>query len=94
MRNTFFPGWGRPYEFNSQLLARVGRGEEARDVVSLLVAPGWLGGVAVQLVARVGRGEEACDVVRAWREAGLPMLLVDAFSVQLPLLRWPSPSIT
>lgn len=33
MRNSHFPGWGRPYEFNSQLMARVGRGEEARDVV-------------------------------------------------------------
>jgi hypothetical protein len=34
MRNSHFPGWGRPFEFNSQLLARVGRQEEARDVVS------------------------------------------------------------
>lgn len=33
MRNSHFPGWGRPYEFNSQLMARVGRAEEARDVV-------------------------------------------------------------
>jgi hypothetical protein len=33
MRNSHFPGWGRPYEFNSQLMARVGREEEARDVV-------------------------------------------------------------
>lgn len=34
MRNSHFPGWGRPYEFASQLMARVGRGEESRDVVS------------------------------------------------------------
>lgn len=40
MRNSHFPGWGRPYEFNSQLMARVGRAEEARDVVS--TAGCWL----------------------------------------------------
>lgn len=34
MRNSHFPGWGRPYEFNIQLMTRVGRAEEARDVVS------------------------------------------------------------
>ena len=41
MRNSHFPGWGRPFEFNSQLMARVGRQEEARDIVSLA---GWLAG--------------------------------------------------
>ncbi|PSC67647.1 Cyclin delta-3 isoform 1 [Micractinium conductrix] len=41
MRNTFFPGWGRPYEFNSQLLARVGRGEEARDVARIALRMPW-----------------------------------------------------
>lgn len=34
MRNSHFPGWGRPFEFASQLMARVGRAEESRDVVS------------------------------------------------------------
>jgi hypothetical protein len=32
MRNGFFPGWARPYEFASELLAGLGRPEEARDM--------------------------------------------------------------
>lgn len=41
MRNSHFPGWGRPYEFNSQLMARVGRAEEARDVARLSLRLPW-----------------------------------------------------
>ncbi|KAI7837860.1 hypothetical protein COHA_008347 [Chlorella ohadii] len=41
MRNSHFPGWGRPYEFNSQLMARVGRAEEARDVARLSLRMPW-----------------------------------------------------
>lgn len=32
MRNDFFPGWARPYEFAAQLLADQKRYEEARDM--------------------------------------------------------------
>eukprot|EP00983_Pelagomonas_calceolata_P123426 1161003-Pelagomonas_calceolata.AAC.6 len=32
MRNDFFPGWGRPYEFGAELLADQKRDEEARDM--------------------------------------------------------------
>lgn len=41
MRNGFFPGWGRPYEFASELLGRLGgRDDEARDMAR------WVGRVA------------------------------------------------
>lgn len=36
MRPSHFPGWGRPFEFNAQLLRALQRDEEARDSVSLL----------------------------------------------------------
>jgi len=32
MRNEFFPGWARPYEFAAELLAGQKRDEEARDM--------------------------------------------------------------
>ncbi len=32
MRNNFFPGWGRPYEFASELFTKLNRDEEARDM--------------------------------------------------------------
>lgn len=41
MRNSHFPGWGRPFEFNSQLMARVGRQEEARDIARLSLRMPW-----------------------------------------------------
>ncbi|KAI3431528.1 hypothetical protein D9Q98_004578 [Chlorella vulgaris] len=41
MRSSQFPGWGRPYEFNSQLMARMGRAEEARDVARLSLRMPW-----------------------------------------------------
>lgn len=31
MRNNHFPGWGRPYEFASELFGKLKRDEEARD---------------------------------------------------------------
>ncbi len=34
MRPSHFPGWGRPFEFNAQLLRAMHRDEEARDSVS------------------------------------------------------------
>ncbi|KAL4422026.1 hypothetical protein ABPG77_005456 [Micractinium sp. CCAP 211/92] len=41
MRNSHFPGWGRPFEFASQLMARVGRGEESRDVARIALRMPW-----------------------------------------------------
>ncbi len=32
MRNNYFPGWGRPFEFAAELYAQLKRGEEARDM--------------------------------------------------------------
>ncbi len=32
MRNGYFPGWARPYEFAAELLTGMGRLEEARDM--------------------------------------------------------------
>ncbi|GFH08268.1 uncharacterized protein HaLaN_03203, partial [Haematococcus lacustris] len=32
MRNNFFPGWARPYEFAAELFTRLKREEEARDM--------------------------------------------------------------
>eukprot|EP00798_Chlamydomonas_sp_ICE-L_P020266 gene20266-27020_t len=36
MRNGYFPGWARPYEFAGELLASMGRMEEARDMASVI----------------------------------------------------------
>lgn len=41
MRNSHFPGWGRPFEFNSQLMAGVGRKEEARDMARIAMRMPW-----------------------------------------------------
>ncbi|KAL4440277.1 hypothetical protein ABPG75_003278 [Micractinium tetrahymenae] len=41
MRNSHFPGWGRPYEYASQLMARVGRAEESRDVARIALRMPW-----------------------------------------------------
>lgn len=32
MRNNFFPGWARPYEYAAELLTQLDRHEEARDL--------------------------------------------------------------
>lgn len=42
-RKDQLPGWGRPYEFHAQVLQRIGRPDEARDVarVALQYLPWW-----------------------------------------------------
>jgi hypothetical protein len=32
MRNNYFPGWARPYEFAAELFTQLKRQEEARDM--------------------------------------------------------------
>ncbi|KAF5828012.1 hypothetical protein DUNSADRAFT_18361 [Dunaliella salina] len=41
MRNDFFPGWGRPYEFGAELLADQKRDEEARDMARVAMRLPW-----------------------------------------------------
>lgn len=41
MRQGHFPEWGRPYEFNWQLLDKVGRNEESRDVARIALRMPW-----------------------------------------------------
>eukprot|EP00887_Chlorella_sp_A99_P002465 scaffold10.g2465.t1 len=41
MRSTHLPGWGRPYEFACEVMRRVGRAEEARDVARLALRLPW-----------------------------------------------------
>ncbi|WIA18097.1 hypothetical protein OEZ85_009575 [Tetradesmus obliquus] len=42
MRNNHFPGWGRPYEFASELFQKIGkRGEEARDMARYSLRNPW-----------------------------------------------------
>lgn len=58
MRNSHFPGWGRPFEFASQLMARVGRAEESRDVARIALRMPWWsfadGFAAISDVAGIG----------------------------------------
>ncbi|KAF8061990.1 hypothetical protein HT031_004250 [Scenedesmus sp. PABB004] len=42
MRNNHFPGWGRPYEFASELFQKIGkREEEARDMARYALRNPW-----------------------------------------------------
>lgn len=48
-----FPGFGRPYVFNMELLSRVGREAEAKDAARIaLKSPWWTLGTAYQEVAK------------------------------------------
>lgn len=42
MRNNFFPGWARPYEYAAELMASLkSRGEEARDLARVSLRLPW-----------------------------------------------------
>ncbi|KAL6762410.1 hypothetical protein V8C86DRAFT_2517627 [Haematococcus lacustris] len=41
MRNNFFPGWARPYEFAAELFTRLKREEEARDMARVALRLPW-----------------------------------------------------
>ncbi|GFH27860.1 uncharacterized protein HaLaN_26244 [Haematococcus lacustris] len=41
MRNNFFPGWARPYEFAAELFTRLKREEEARDMGRVALRLPW-----------------------------------------------------
>lgn len=71
MKGSHFPNWGRPYEFASQLMDKVGRGEEARDVARIaLRMPWWTLRDGYQGLRDVGKmmgssgGNSGCDDVR------------------------------
>lgn len=41
MRASHFPGWGRPFEYASQVMKGVGRDEEARDIARIALRMPW-----------------------------------------------------
>ncbi|GIL56818.1 hypothetical protein Vafri_12127 [Volvox africanus] len=41
MRGNHFPGWGRPYEFASEVYSNLGRHEEARDMARMSLRLPW-----------------------------------------------------
>ncbi|GLI66125.1 hypothetical protein VaNZ11_009855 [Volvox africanus] len=41
MRGNHFPGWGRPYEFASEVYGNLGRHEEARDMARMSLRLPW-----------------------------------------------------
>lgn len=73
MKGSHFPNWGRPYEFASQLMDKVGRGEEARDVARIALRMPWwtlrdgyqgLRDVGKMMGSNHGGGTGGCDEVR------------------------------
>jgi len=71
MRNNYFPGWARPYEFASELFTQLKRGEEARDMARVALRLPWWSLAApwadVAAVAHMG-GRSAAEVRYALSE--------------------------
>lgn len=65
MRNGYFPGWARPYEFAGELLTSLDRGEEARDMARVaLRLPWWSLSGSFEEVARMGKMTGTPEEVR------------------------------
>ncbi|KAK9818753.1 hypothetical protein WJX74_009152 [Apatococcus lobatus] len=73
MRPSHFPGWGRPFEFNAQLLRALQRDEEARDSARIaLRMPWWTLGSGFETVRSLAKlhGDHAA-VTHALSEANM-----------------------
>ncbi|KAK9834153.1 hypothetical protein WJX81_003350 [Elliptochloris bilobata] len=85
MRGSHFPGWARPREYNAQLLAGIGRDEEARDSARMaLRLPWWTlagGFAAMAALAQLGSGAgdvQAALARQAASQGNLPPGMVAA----------------
>ncbi|KAK9864929.1 hypothetical protein WJX84_001472 [Apatococcus fuscideae] len=73
MRPSHFPGWGRPFEFNAQLLRAMHRDEEARDSARIAMRmPWWTLGSGFETVRSLAKLEgDHAAVTYALSEANM-----------------------